>query len=136
MRVRLKVTTAIFILVISTPQSRTAQAAHVDCEDIHAAAFLDEPAELQQLFDHGANMECRDAINQTPLITATDGASFQAFSILLRRGANIHARDEIGETALDKAKQKLDFFDMQGGEAYHELYQQMIAMLIAKGAAR
>ena len=130
---RLKIAAAIFVLSMG---SSFARAEHVDCQELHAAAYMDEPGELEERIQHGADLECRDAINQTPLITATDGASFAVFSVLLARGANIHARDEIGETALDKAKRKLAFFDMQGGEMYHELYQRMIEMLIAAGAAR
>ncbi len=133
MLLRLEVATAIFIFFTGITGSR---AAHVDCQDLHAAAYMDEPAEIVQLIEHGTDMECRDAINQTPLITATDGASFSAFSILLARGADIHARDEIGQTALDKARDKLAFFDMQGGEIYRDLYQHMIDMLISAGAAK
>ncbi|HER26872.1 MAG TPA: ankyrin repeat domain-containing protein [Rhodospirillales bacterium] len=130
---RLTIAPAVLVFMCSLS---AANAADVNCQDVHAAVFMDEPVELQQLIAHGADMECRDAINQTPLITATDGASIQSFSILLTRGVNIHARDEIGQTALDKAREKLAFFDMKGGETYRRLYQQMIKMLVASEAAR
>lgn len=114
--------------------SNEAAASHDNCQDLHAAAYMDEPQELTELIEHGADLECRDAINQTPLITATEGASIAAFSILIGKGADIYARDEIGQTALDKAKDKLAFFDTPGGETYRQLYQRMIQMLIAAAA--
>jgi len=130
---RLQIAVVIVVLSISGTDAR---AEHADCLELHAAAYMDEPGELIDSIRHGADIECRDAIYQTPLITATDGASFSVFSILLARGADIHARDEIGETALDKARKKLAFFDIQGGEIYYDIYQRMIEMLIAASANR
>lgn len=133
MLLRLLIIVSIFAFF--TPPEKS-EASHVDCQELHAAAFLDEPLELQELIAHGTDLDCRDVINQTPLITATDGASFNSFSLLLANGANITARDEIGQTALDKALEKHAYFDMKGGETYRELYQRMIDMLIAAGAGR
>jgi len=134
MMFRLFVAVSIFAIGGMSPGKSVAS--HIDCQELHAAAFLDEPAELKELILHGTDMDCRDAINQTPLITATDGASFDSFSLLLTHGANINARDEVGQTALDKALEKHAYFDMKGGETYRELYRQMIEMLIAAGAGK
>jgi len=131
----LRLLVAVSIFTFGMPPDKS-HASHVDCQELHAAAFLDEPAELKELILHGTDMNCRDAINQTPLITATDGASFDSFSLLLMYGANINARDEIGQTALDKAREKHAYFDMKGGETYRELYRKMIEMLIAAEADR
>ncbi len=133
MQHRLTVAVAILFFFLNAAESK---ASHVDCQELHAAAYLDEPVKLVKLIEQGADMECRDSINQTPLITATDGASFEAFSILLGQGANINARDELGQTALDKARLKLSFFDMRGGEMYRDLYRKMIEMLIAAETSR
>ena len=112
----------------------TVEARHAQCSDVHAAAFLDEPAELSALLYHGVNLNCRDALKQTPLITATDGASLDIVKMLLEQGVNINARDEIGQTALSKARQKLIFFDFKGGQRYRDLYHEMIDLLEKAGA--
>jgi len=112
-----------------------ALAEHDACQDLHAAAFLDEPAELSQLLEHGVNLECRDSLRQTPLITATDGASLEIVEMLVTHGVDINARDEIGETALAKARNKLASLNMDGAERYRALYRRMIAVLTAAGAA-
>lgn len=114
--------------------SGTVKAHHAFCPDIHAAAFLDEPGELSALLNHGIDLNCRDTIKQTPLITAADGASLSIVKILLGQGVHVNARDEIGETALLKARQKLASFHIKGGEVYREIYREMIALLEKAGA--
>jgi len=112
----------------------TAMAHHANCQDVHAAAYLDEPTELAELLSHGADQNCRDELHQTPLITATQGASLDIVELLLRQGVSVNSRDEIGETALTKARQKLAFFDMKSGENYRQLYRKMIHLLVQSGA--
>lgn len=114
--------------------SQPALADHANCNDVHAAAFLDEPGELTTLVHHGADLDCRDVLRQTPLITATDGASLDIIKILLEQGVTVNARDELGETALAKARHKLAFFDMKGGEGYRRLYEELIELLEQAGA--
>lgn len=111
-----------------------AASSHASCLDLHAAAFLDEPLELADMIRHGINLDCRDSLSQTPLITATDGASLEIVKILLENGVRVNARDEIGQTALARARQKLAFFDMKGGENYRILYREMITLLTKAGA--
>ena len=111
-----------------------AMAHHATCADLHAAAFLDAPDELSELLDHGADLNCRDALKQTPLITATDGASLDIVKILLHQGVSINERDEVGQTALAKARQKLAFFDMDGGQGYRTIYREIIDRLEQAGA--
>lgn len=114
--------------------SMPVMAHHANCANLHAAAFLDEPGELSDLHHHGADLNCRDELFQTPLITATDGASLDIVKMLLMMGVSINARDEVGDTALAKARQKLVFFDMKGGEGYKSLYLEMISLLEGAGA--
>lgn len=109
-------------------------AAHGNCPDLHAAAFLDEPDELTALLDDGVDLNCLDQFNQTPLITATEGASLEIVKMLLGQGVLLNERDELGQTALSKARQKLAFFDMQGGGGYRQLYREMIDLLEKAGA--
>jgi ankyrin repeat protein len=114
--------------------SRAVMAHHASCPDLHAAAFLDEPGELSGLLGHGADLNCRDSIKQTPLITAAEGASLSIVKILLGHGVSVNARDEIGQTALLKARQKLAYFDREGGEVYRDLFREMITLLEQAGA--
>ena len=119
-------------LLILLPEILVAH--HANCQDVHAAAYLDEPFELAMLFSHGADQNCRDEFDQTPLITATNGASLRSMKMLLQQGVNVNSRDEIGETALTKALQKMTFFDMKGGKNYHQIYQKIINLLVQAGA--
>ena len=119
-------------LLLSAPEM--AMAHHANCRDVHAAAYMDESVELAALLSHGADQNCRDELHQTPLITATEGASLGIVEMLLRQGVIVNSRDEIGETALSKARQKLAFFDMKGGENYRQLYREMIHLLVQSGA--
>ena len=107
---------------------------HASCRGVHTAAYMDEPVELAVLLSHGADQNCRDKFHQTPLITATDGASLETVKFLLKQGVNVNSRDEIGETALTKARQKMAFFDMKGGKNYRQLHQKMIDLLVQAGA--
>lgn len=120
------------VVLLASP--RPVAADHASCDQLHAAAFLDEPHELSTLLRHGVDLNCRDILFQTPLITATDGASLDIVKILLNLGVTVNARDEMGETALAKARNKLAFFDMKGGETYRQLYQEMITLLERAGA--
>lgn len=125
--------TGLFLLgIFSSPIAAFGD--HVDCSDLHAAAFFDEPSELSNLHHHGIDLNCRDVLLQTPLITATDGASLGIVKMLLKLGVAVNARNDIGETALAKARQKLEFFDMKGGERFRDLYLEMIALLEQAGA--
>ena len=123
---------ALSVLLITSPNH--AMADHASCPDLHAAAFLDEPNELSILLHHGVDLNCRDSLEQTPLITATDGASMNIVRMLLTMGVSVNARDEIGETALAKARHKFAYFDMKGGESYRQLYRDMIDLLEKAGA--
>ena len=107
---------------------------HIKCSEVHAAAYLDEPVELIELLKQGADQNCRDEFRQTPLITATKAASMSVVELLLGLDVSINSRDEIGETALTKARRKMIFFDVKGGENYYELYKKMIDLLIKSGA--
>ena len=106
-----------------------------DCTLLHEAAFLDEPAEVQDLLSHGVNVECRDVLGQTPLVTAVNGASLDSFEILMRAGAKVNVRTEFGESLLKHTKKKFRSVDHHKGmEHYRDLYRTMIAQLQTAGA--
>lgn len=117
-----------FVAFLVFPQKK-AQAHHANCDAVHAAAYMDEPQELKELVAHGADLNCRDNLLQTPLITAIDGASLDTVKMLLKLGVALAPRDELGETALEKARRKLTFFDVSGGENYRQLYLEIINLL-------
>lgn len=73
----------LFLIILFSLLPVMTIADHANCSDVHAAAFLDEPVELLLLFSHGADYNCRDVFQQTPLITATRGASLETMKILL-----------------------------------------------------
>lgn len=125
--------TLAFLAFLALPQKK-AQSHHASCEAVHAAAYMDEPQELMELVDHNADLNCLDSLFQTPLITAVDGASIDIVKILLQKKVALDYRDELGETALAKARRKLAFFDMNGGENYRQLYLVLIKMLERAGA--
>ncbi|MHA1599003.1 MAG: ankyrin repeat domain-containing protein [Alphaproteobacteria bacterium] len=127
--------TALLFGLISAPVPASAHT-HVSamCSDVHAAAYLGEPEELAQLIARGADLNCLDSLNQTPLITATDGASVKIVEMLLAHGVKPNLRDEVGETALTKARLKEIFFQVQGGERYQAIYRRIIMMLEDSGA--
>lgn len=102
---------------------------HNMCSRVHAAAYMDEPDEMARLIAAGVDLNCRDSINQTPLITAIDGASVEIVAMLLERGVELNSRDEFGETALVKARLKEVFFQVQGGKTYRNIYLRIIHML-------
>ena len=107
---------------------------HASCRDVHTEVYMEEPVELAILLSLGADQNCRDKLYQTPLITATNGASLETVKLLLKRGVNVNSSDEIGEIALTNARQKLAFFDMKGGKNYRQLHQEMIDLLVQAGA--
>jgi ankyrin repeat protein len=76
------------------------------CDHFQAQALANEIERLKESLDQGANIECRDPVENdaTALIKAASAGSVDAVQILLRRGALINARDKSGWTALHHAR--------------------------------
>lgn len=123
-----------FIFTSADAHEHVHDPAHDMCSRVHAAAYLDEPDELARLIEAGVDLNCRDSLNQTPLITAIDGASIEVVAMLLARGVELNERDELGETALAKARLKAIGFQVQGGKTYQDIYLRIIHMLEDAGA--
>ena len=68
-----------------------------NCNAINVVSFL---------LENGANINDRDAINQTPLIIASQNGCKDIVLILLGAGENIHHRNDQGENALISAAQE------------------------------
>lgn len=125
---------AAILAVVMALYGNKADARHPSCSDLHAAAFLDEPRELQGLLRHGADINCLDALGQTPLITAVNGASYQCFKLLLDAGAKVNVKTEYGEPLLTHVRGKARSFDMDGGERLRAVFARMASNLETAGA--
>ncbi len=113
----------------------SSHAQQLDCTLLHEAAFLDEPEEVRMLLADGTDVECKDVLGHTPLVTAVNGASIQAFLVLIRAGAEVNVRTEYGNSLLAYTKRKFSSVDHQKGlEQYRDLYRNMIARLQTAGA--
>lgn len=104
------------------------------CRALHEAAFLDEPEDVRDLIQHGADVNCLDVLGQTPLVTAVNGASIESFDILLKAGANVHVRTELGQTLLTHTKKKYATFRGEAAKRLRQLYGDMVARLQRAGA--
>lgn len=112
-----------------------AKADHMDCTSLHEAAFLDEPDEIRDLIAHGVDVNCRDTLGHTALVTAVNGASLDSFEVLMKAGALVNVRTEFGQSLLKHTKKKFRSVDHHKGlEQYRDLYQSMIARLQTAGA--
>ncbi|MFC1673270.1 ankyrin repeat domain-containing protein [Pseudomonadota bacterium] len=111
-----------------------AQAHHSSCTALHEAAFLDEPDEIKGLLAHGAELECRDVLGHTPLITAVNGGSLDSFTVLLSAGARTNVRTEFGQTLLQHTKEKYASFTNPNAQGFRDLYAQMVGRLQTAGA--
>lgn len=81
---------------------RTAQAVDLNQALMRAAEKGDSKA-VEQLLDHGANIEARDLQDDTPLMVAAEGNDVTLMRLLLQRGANPEAKNHNGDTALLEA---------------------------------
>lgn len=68
-----------------------------------AAAENDYAECVQLLLEHGADVNCRNASQQTPLHLACLSQSISSVEILLKHGANVNAVYRDGRTALHAA---------------------------------
>ena len=113
-----------------------AQADTWTCPQLHEAVFLDEPDEVRDVLAHGVDVDCKDVLGHTALVTAVNGASMASFDVLMNSGAKVDVRTEFGQSLLQHTKKKFSSVDHQKGlEQYRALYQNMIARLQTAGAA-
>ena len=105
------------------------------CSDLHGAAFLDDPEEAAALLAAGADLECRDELDNTPLVTAAMGGGESVVALLLDRGADPAAVDEMGWTALDHAKAKLADLETMHAPSTAARYRAVVALLERAGDA-
>lgn len=127
---------ALVALVALVAMNGPAKAGHDDCIALHEAAFMDEPQDVRDLIRHGADINCLDALGQTPLITAVNGASIESFSILLDAGAKVDVSTEFGQTLLTHTKKKYASFNSTEGWRFRMLYGDMVARLERAGASK
>ena len=122
--------------VILALSATTAHAETWSCPQLHEAVFLDEPDEVREVLAHGVDVECKDVLGHTALVTAVNGASLASFDVLLSSGAKVNVRTEFGQSLLQHTKKKFSSVDHQKGlEQYRVLYKNMIARLQTAGAA-
>ena len=126
----------IYLFVLSSALvSPPVWAGEEDCTLLHEAAFLDEPGEIQDLLNSGVDVECKDVLGHTAIVTAVNGASMDSFKLLLDAGAKTDVKTEWGNSLLQHTKRKFRSVDHQKGlEQYRDLYQSMIARLQTAGA--
>ncbi|MEG3617324.1 ankyrin repeat domain-containing protein [Magnetovibrio sp. PR-2] len=128
--------TTAFLFALSTSMVTVpAWAGNEGCTLLHEAAFLDEPGEIQDLIHAGVDVECKDVLGHTAIVTAVNGASMDSFKVLLDAGAKTNVKTEWGNSLLQHTKRKFRSVDHQKGlEQYRDLYQSMIARLQTAGA--
>ncbi len=125
----------IFVGLVSLTLNTSAQAGEQDCTYLHEAAFFDEPNEIKDLLAAGVDINCKDTLGHTALVTAVNGASIDSFLVLVQAGAKVNVRTEYGNSLLQHTKRKFRSVDQQTGlEQYRDLYQSMIARLQTAGA--
>jgi len=120
------------VVLIASP----ARADTWSCPQLHEAVFLDEPDEVREVLAHGVDVNCKDVLGHTALVTAVNGASMASFDVLMQAGARVNVRTEFGQSLLQHTKKKFRSVDHQKGlEQYRVLYQTMIGQLQTAGAA-
>jgi ankyrin repeat protein len=73
--------------------NRVRDSDHQDCALIHLAAQRNNVLCMELLVDAGANVDCVDAIQATPLFYSTSHNCEEATMFLLSKGANVNTKD-------------------------------------------
>jgi len=87
---------------------------------LHDAAVAGDANEINALLSKGANIEQKNRMGWTPLLTALNNNQFAVAELLLAKGADAKAADNRGETALGLA--------VKAGQ------KALVEQLVAKGA--
>jgi truncated hemoglobin YjbI len=74
------------------------------CTALHMAARRGGVSVAEALLDHGADIEARDSLGETPLRRAVNCSQPAMVSLLLARGADARSRCRRGKTPLDAAR--------------------------------
>ena len=72
-------------------------------DDLRAAIYYNQEAEVARLLDSGANINMRNAEGWTPLHIAAEQGQVRMVRYLLARGADANAKTERGRTPFDVA---------------------------------
>eukprot|EP00752_Nemacystus_decipiens_P012726 g11275.t1 len=70
---------------------------------LHVASNTGNTVLMQSLISHGADVEARNALDTTPLISAATAGNVDALRMLIDNGATLEHRDSNGDTALHHA---------------------------------
>jgi len=76
---------------------------HQGWTPLHLAAVYGRADIAKLLLDKGADIDCKDQINETPLHKAVSYKNIETTKLLLKRGASVNTKNEFGETPLHKA---------------------------------
>lgn len=127
---KLTISAGLLVLLSLTTLTFSAQADHGNCQDFHEAVFLDEPKDVSIQIDHGIDLECKDVLGHTALITAIDGASLESFTILMKQRVSTKVKSEFGYSPLEQVRRK--YAQITGKEGFNtmrSIYQSMINQL-------
>lgn len=64
------------------------------------ATYYQQPAITEILLEHGADVDARDAVENTPLMGVSFKGDLELARMLLSHGANVNAQNATGATAL------------------------------------
>ena len=118
------------LLLSLTTLTAPAYADHANCRELHEAAFLDEPKDVSMQIDHGIDLECKDMLGHTALITAINGASLDSFTLLMKQRVSTKVKSEYGDTALEHVRRKYAHIATdEGFDTMRGIYQSMINQL-------
>ena len=67
------------------------------------AAVVGDVSQVKVLLDKGIDIEVRDSLMRTALLSASESGNEEIVRFLLTKGADIHAKDHSGDTALMNA---------------------------------
>jgi truncated hemoglobin YjbI len=74
------------------------------CTALHMAARRGNVAVAEALLQHGANIEARDSLGETPLRRAVNCGKIDVAALLLAHGANVHSKDNKGKSVREAAR--------------------------------
>lgn len=69
-------------------------------KQIFNAASNDNVESLRLLLEKGVNVNARDGLDKTPLMTAAESGNLENVKLLIEAGADVNSRNKFGDTAL------------------------------------
>ncbi|GFO25172.1 transient receptor potential cation channel subfamily a member 1 [Plakobranchus ocellatus] len=83
---------------------------------IHRAALFNHVAVLKYLLEHGADVDCRDVQDRTPLLLAASKGCWGAVQLLIANNADVHVKDTNNRNFLHLAIRFGGKLDQIGGD--------------------